>query len=167
MGFVDPLGLDAEDGLRAKPISIAPENVISEINESGGPGESPYQNLQVLDFSGVIASAGGNVCGININKNRYPESSDHIIDAIKLGKPITLTIDRKNAASRRREALKNTAPVKNLDRDEYPPAMFKEGGRDASVRLITPSDNRGAGSCIGSQCRNLPDGTKIKINIVE
>jgi hypothetical protein len=31
------------------------------------------------------------------------------------------------------------------DRDEYPPAMFNEGG-GASVRKINPSDNRGAGA---------------------
>ncbi|MGC3932149.1 NucA/NucB deoxyribonuclease domain-containing protein [Pseudomonas atacamensis] len=29
-----------------------------------------------------------------------------------------------------------------LDRDEYPPAMFQEGGQEASVRHITAGDNR-------------------------
>jgi YD repeat-containing protein len=38
-----------------------------------------------------------------------------------------------------------------------------EGGRGASVRPISPSDNRGAGACVGAQCRGLPDGTRIRI----
>ncbi|WP_423227658.1 NucA/NucB deoxyribonuclease domain-containing protein [Rodentibacter trehalosifermentans] len=52
-----------------------------------------------------------------------------------------------------------------FDRDEYPPAMFREGGKGASVKHISPSDNRGAGRCIGNQCKNLSDGDKVKIII--
>lgn len=74
-----------------------------------------------------------------------------------------MTIDRGGAAQRRRESLKNIPPVKGADRDEYPPAMFEEGGSGASVRTITPSDNRGAGSCIGQQCRGLPNGETVII----
>jgi len=51
------------------------------------------------------------------------------------------------------------------DRDEYPPAMFQEGGSGSSVRNIAPSDNRGAGSCIGHQCRELPDGSRVKLEV--
>ena len=50
---------------------------------------------------------------------------------------------------------------------EYPPAMFKEGGKGSSVRHINPSDNRGAGACIGVQCRQFPNGTKIRIDVVD
>ncbi|WP_456300072.1 NucA/NucB deoxyribonuclease domain-containing protein [Proteus columbae] len=78
-----------------------------------------------------------------------------------------MTVDRDGAAKRRRESLKNIDPAKGSDRDEYPPAMFKEGGTGASVRLISPSDNRGAGSCIGHQCRELPDGTVVIIKLDE
>lgn len=65
----------------------------------------------------------------------------------------------------RRESLKGVETKPGLDRDEYPPAMFKEGGSGASVQHIDPSDNRGAGACIGAQCRGLPDGTKVEINV--
>jgi hypothetical protein len=41
--------------------------------------------------------------------------------------------------------------------------MFKEGGRVASVKPIKPSDNRGAGSSMGHQLRQYPNGTKIRI----
>ncbi|WP_423815646.1 NucA/NucB deoxyribonuclease domain-containing protein [Ralstonia solanacearum species complex bacterium KE056] len=49
--------------------------------------------------------------------------------------------------------------------DEYPPAMFKEGGAGASVRAISPRDNMSAGACIGNACRGLPDGTRVRINV--
>ena len=45
--------------------------------------------------------------------------------------------------------------------------MFKEGGAGASIRHINPSDNRGAGSCIGAQCGGLSDGARVRINIVD
>lgn len=35
-----------------------------------------------------------------------------------------LSVDRPNAASRRREALRGTETMPGLDRDEFPPAMF-------------------------------------------
>jgi filamentous hemagglutinin len=102
-----------------------------------------------------------------VSKGRFPESAQHIEDAIGAGKPETLTIDRTNAASRRRDSLRGTETKPGLDRDEYPPAMFQEGGQGSSVRHINPSDNRGAGACIGAQCRGLPDGTKVRIDVVD
>ena len=55
---------------------------------------------------------------------------------------------------------------KGTDRDEWPMAMFKEGGTGANVKHIDPADNRGAGSAIGSALRDLPDGTKVKFKIM-
>ena len=78
-----------------------------------------------------------------------------------------LTIDREHAKENRRRALAGMKKSSEYDLDEYPPAMFKEGGEGASVRQISPSDNRGAGSVIGHQLRGYPDGTKIKIKIVD
>ena len=51
--------------------------------------------------------------------------------------------------------------------DEYPPSMFEEGGLGASVKAISIKDNRGAGAVIGNKLRKKPDGTKVKILIVE
>ncbi|HFD9223630.1 TPA: NucA/NucB deoxyribonuclease domain-containing protein, partial [Salmonella enterica] len=115
----------------------------------------------IVDDDGSVQGAGGKV--IIINKSKYPESAKHIEEAQAAGKPTVLTIDRSGATKRRQESLKDTPSVKGKDRDEYPPAMFKEGGSGASVKPITPSDNRGAGACIGAQCRNLPDGTPVII----
>ncbi|MBJ2182535.1 hypothetical protein JC795_30620 [Pseudomonas veronii] len=58
-------------------------------------------------------------------------------DAIDAGKPDTLIIDRANTASNRRESLRGIETKPGLDRDEYSPAMFQEGGQGASVRQST------------------------------
>jgi hypothetical protein len=41
--------------------------------------------------------------------------------------------------------------------------MFSEGGAGASVKYIDRSDNRGAGSVMGSDLDGLPEGARIKI----
>ena len=55
--------------------------------------------------------------------------------------------------------------VSGKDRDEYPPAVFKEGGSGADVRTIDPSDNGGAGSSIGNQISDIPEGTTVQIKV--
>lgn len=104
---------------------------------------------------------------VYVSRSKYPETVSHIEDSIAQGKPAVLTIDRKGAAQRRKEALMDIPSKTGYDRDEYPPAMFKEGGTGASVRYISPKDNRGAGSCIGHQCKQYSDGDKVKIEIKE
>lgn len=47
--------------------------------------------------------------------------------------------------------------------DEYPPAMFREGGAGSSVRPVSPADNMGAGASIGNQCRGLACGSQVRI----
>lgn len=51
--------------------------------------------------------------------------------------------------------------------DEYPPAMFKEGGAGSSVRPISPKDNMGSGACIGNACRGFSDGEKVRTKVVD
>jgi len=116
-----------------------------------------------------VAEEGAEVVtkSVTVSKSRFPESAQHIEDAVAAGKPNTLTIDRANAAARRRESLRGTETRSGLDRDEFPPAMFQEGGQGASVRHINPSDNRGADACVGAQCRGLPDGTTVRIDVVD
>ena len=78
-----------------------------------------------------------------------------------------MTIDRGGASARRKASLKDVDTVPGFDRDEYPPAMSKEGGKGASVKLIKPSDNRGSGASISSQLRKYPNGTKYRIIITD
>jgi hypothetical protein len=104
---------------------------------------------------------------VKIPSSRYPESAGHIQDAQRAGHPTELTIDRGRASNRRAESLANHKKTAGMDRDEYPPAMFQEGGTGASVRPISPGDNRGAGACIGAQCRGLPNGSKVTIKVTQ
>lgn len=104
---------------------------------------------------------------IVLSKKRYPASAKHIQDAQKAGAPKTLTVDRAGAAERRRAALSGKKTEPGKDRDEYPPAMTKEGGAGASVRSIPKGDNRGAGACIGAQCRDVPDGGKVRVKVTD
>lgn len=41
-------------------------------------------------------------------------------------------------------------------------AMCVEGGDGASIEYIDPSDNRGAGSWVGNQLEEYPDGTRVE-----
>jgi hypothetical protein len=104
---------------------------------------------------------------IRIPSSRFPETAQHIQDSIANGQPDILTIDRGNASANRTQSLKGFDTVSGLDRDEYPPAMFKEGGKGADVKPINPSDNRGCGSYVSQQLKKYPNGTKVKIEVVD
>ncbi len=114
-----------------------------------------------------VVKAGDDVVEVTLSKEKYPESAQHIEEAIKNGQPDTLTIDRNNAGARRKASLEDVDPIKGFDRDEYPPAMSLEGGKGSSVKHISPSDNRGSGSSLSHQLRDYPDGTKYKIKITD
>ncbi|EWH23424.1 NucA/NucB deoxyribonuclease domain-containing protein [Bacillus haynesii] len=97
--------------------------------------------------------------------DRYPETGAHIQKAIKKGHSEICTIDRDGADERRKDSLKDVPSKSGYDRDEWPMAMCEEGGTGASVEYISPSDNRGAGSWVGNQVSDYPDGTKVLFKI--
>ncbi|MDQ1327878.1 MAG: hypothetical protein QG641_1162, partial [Candidatus Poribacteria bacterium] len=96
---------------------------------------------------------------IVISRSKYPEAAQHIDD----NSPVTGRIDRPGASDRRRESLRGIETTPGMDRDEVPPAVLSTGGAGASVRHIPSSDNRGAGSSMGQQMRDLPNGTLVSI----
>jgi len=100
---------------------------------------------------------------IRLSRSLHGEAAEHAADAIKAGKPDVLTIDRLGAPANRGASIGSLDKVPGKHLDEYPPAMFREGGEGASVRAINPRDNMSAGACIGNACRGLPDGTKVRI----
>ena len=100
-----------------------------------------------------------------VSKSAHPESAQHILDAQAAGKPKTLTIERSGAAFRRRASTGGFPRETGKQPDEYPPAMFLEGGAGASVRNIAAADNMGAGASIGNQLRGAPDGCKATITV--
>ncbi|MGB8011037.1 MAG: NucA/NucB deoxyribonuclease domain-containing protein, partial [Terriglobales bacterium] len=104
---------------------------------------------------------------VTVSRSKYPESAQHIEDAQAAGKPSILTVDRAGATARRQASLSGTQPVSGMDRDEYPPAMFSEGGTGADIRPIAPSDNRGSGASMGAQVKGLPDGSQVQLKVTE
>lgn len=103
-----------------------------------------------------------------VSRSRYPESAAHIDHAQRMGQPTVLTLDRVRATERRRASLQHIKrqsdrPIAGKDRDEYPPALTREGGFNANVRYIEAGDNRGAGKAIERQVRDLPDGARIRV----
>ncbi len=93
--------------------------------------------------------------------DKYPETAEHIRQAIAKGKSAICTIDREGAEDNRAESLKGMPTKKGYDRDEWPMAMCQEGGVGADIAYISPSDNRGAGSWVGNQLEDYPNGTKV------
>lgn len=115
---------------------------------------------------GNIKSTCHNTYVCVIDSLRYPQTAEHIRVAQGMGFPSVLTIDRDNAADRRKASLEGVRINKMYDRDEYPCAVFKEGGSGADVVYIEGRDNRGAGSYMRWQMRNMPNGARVRIRVV-
>jgi hypothetical protein len=119
-------------------------------------------------FAAGVSSANGTTKvtkEITLSRSVHGEAAHHAEDAIREGHPDVLTIERGGAAANRKASTGAFANVPGKHLDEYPPAMFKEGGSGASVRPISPRYNMSAGACIGNACRGLPNGTQIRIKI--
>lgn len=129
--------------------------------------KNPNLQRRVDDFVAEAWQASKYEKVIKLPRSGYPEAAKHADDAVDLGLPRALEIFRKGAETNRKASLRGISRKKGYDRDEYPPAMFKEGGNGASIRHISPKDNRGAGACISAQCRDLPDGTRILLDTVD
>lgn len=107
------------------------------------------------------------VPNILVSSSAHPEAALHISEAQAEGYPSILTIDRPGRCERSRAALEGYPSMyPDFERDEYPPAVFLEGGRGSSVCYINPWDNRGAGASIGNQLRPYPDGQQVRIVVV-
>lgn len=141
------------------PMKLARANTVSQAKH----GLQPVR--QVTSKTGKPAQA-------IISRGRYPETAAHIKEAQRLGQPSVLTIDRAGATERRRESLRYLErragrQIVGRDRDEYPPAMTREGGFNSDVRYVRAADNRGAGKSFERQMRTLPEGARVRILIGE
>jgi hypothetical protein len=130
------------------------------------PTTSPATTDPIVKSSPKASAVAGNIAEIadvtlEFPSDRFPETAAHILSAISSGKSAVCTIDRNGAEDNRAESLKGIETKKGFDRDEWPMAMCAEGGKDADIAYVTPSDNRGAGSWVGNQLEDLKDGTKV------
>ena len=115
--------------------------------------------------AGGGAGAGDEV-EVQVSRSRYPNYTQHVEDAQAAGHPSTLTIDRPGAVARRLQSLAGIPKVPGMQLDEYPPAMFEEGGEGASVRAMPGRENMGAGASTGRQLAGHPNGTRVRIVVV-
>jgi hypothetical protein len=102
---------------------------------------------------------------LTIDSSRWPNISQHTVNAQLAGRSITCTIDRPGAAARRATALRNVPTRSGFDRDEYPPAVCREGGQGADVWLVPSSENRSEGAWLESQIHPYSDGTVIEFTV--
>jgi len=77
-----------------------------------------------------------------------------------------LHIDRENEELHRSQSLAGFPTKPGYDRDEYPPAMSREGRTGARVRYVTPSDNRGAGATMGNALEDYCEDQPFRFRIV-
>lgn len=119
--------------------------------------------MYIDHFVTLTDSQGGVAYTLVVPSDRFPETAAHIKAAEEHGKTSVCTIDCKGAEENRKKSLKGVPTKLNKDRDEFPMAMCAEGGAGADIAYISPSDNRGAGSWIGNQLENYPNGTRVMI----
>jgi hypothetical protein len=185
---IDALGTGAGNVLRALGATDA-GNAVEQ--GADGLGDTAAENL--LQQGATSRNLGYDLAqGIDgtdqprtvyISHERYPEAAAHIDDAqngtIWKGfesapgepKDSVLTVEREHAQERREAATSVVPPLQpDYDRDEYPPAVAKEGGPGSSVQYIDPSDNRGAGATQGNQLNGKTgsierqlDGTGLQV----
>jgi RHS repeat-associated protein len=177
VNMIDPLGLDGERGSDGfwsdfmnylsnswNSLARAPSDIR---DNPGGVLRSGLEGLAAVGLPAARAAgvARAEIVTIKLSRKLHGEAAQHAADAIKAGKPDLLTVDRAGTAANRQAAIGELEKIPGKHLDEYPPAMFREGGANASVRAIDPRDNMSAGACIGNACRGLPDGTQVRIVI--
>lgn len=100
---------------------------------------------------------------VDLDDRAHDRVLDHAHDAIRKGHPRRLHIDRHGAEENREESLRGIPTKPGYDRDEYPPAVSREGGRGADVRYVESRENRSAGSVMGRQLRGFCDGQSFEL----
>ncbi|GAA0696262.1 hypothetical protein GCM10010193_58750 [Kitasatospora atroaurantiaca] len=170
--------LDADDAHKKEIIKLAEK--IGKNHGEIGPGARARIRRQADARSKIgqhFGVKGDYDAEMVIPRSRYPHSADHIEEAQRgeiwrgdqshqgRPKPSVVTIDRPNGDANREDSLRGIPTRSPDDRDEYPPAMYKEGGTGASVKYIPSGDNQGSGSSMGSAVRGLPEGARVKIRV--
>lgn len=129
------------------------------------------RKLNRINYSGGSNGISGGDHGpeyyvVIVDSKKYPQTAEHIRTAQTIGFPEFVTLGRADAAERRKASLADVKVNPVYDRDEWPMAVFIEGGQGADVVYVDGHDNRGAGSSIGWQMRNFPDGSRVRVRVI-
>ena len=127
---------------------------LNRINYSGG----------VVDY--LNGGHGPEYYVVIVDSRKYPQTAEHIRIAQAMGFPEFVTLGRTDAANRRKSSLSDVKASTIYDRDEWPMAVFREGGHGSDVAYIEGRDNRGAGSSLGWQMRGFPDGSRVRVRVI-
>jgi hypothetical protein len=129
----------------------------------GGGGDPPKAD----DPSGCRRV--GRVVRVRFDDDRWPNIADHMRDAQRLRKrgrlrfPRVFHIDRAGADQNREQSLAGIPTKKGYDRDEYPPAVAREGGKGAHVRYVRSGENRSAGSFMGNKLESYCSRQRFRL----
>jgi RHS repeat-associated protein len=96
-----------------------------------------------------------------VDPAKHPKAVQHLEDSGSLNRP--LPVNREASPSNRDDALSGVPTKQGYDRDEAPPAMFRNPGDPVSVDYVPCGDNRGCGASLGNQARDVPDGGTVVI----
>ena len=129
------------------------------------------RKLNRINYSGGLTgfSSGGHepkYYVVIVDSRKYPQTAEHIRMAQTMGFPEFVTLGRADAAERRKASLADVKASQIYDRDEWPMAVFEEGGQGANIVYIEGRDNRGAGSSIGWQMRGFPEGSRVRVRVI-
>jgi hypothetical protein len=89
---------------------------------------------------------------VRLSRRRWPHIADHVADVDRRF-PRVLHLDTGGTpTSTARRACGGVATKPGYDRDEYPPAASREGGRGAECpRYVRGGENRSAGAFLGGR----------------
>jgi hypothetical protein len=79
-------------------------------------------------------------------------------EALDVGEPFVLHIDRADADRHRAASLRGWPTRRGWHRDEYPPAATAEGGAGADVQFVPSSENESAGAVMRARLAPFCDG---------
>lgn len=102
-----------------------------------------------------------------IDPREYPYTARHVEESKRAGEAEILHINRPAADRHRDHSLAGIPTKKGFDRDEYPPAMSREGGEGANVKYVPSKDNRGSGRIMGIQLGKYCDGQAFRLITTE
>ncbi len=154
-------------------VDDAGQRAADALNRAREDAPTEAMRLEALALPAPSPEESENLNYVIIDSDRCPETAAHIRDAqhgtswigddtIDRTQPTDLTIDRDGSDARRAESMKQVPQTRpRMDRDEYPPAMFEEGGTGSSVKYVYFSDNRRAGRSIQQQTKHLEDGDDV------